>query len=193
MKDREFLHNYWSNPADENLPERYLAETRTGRTQLLMEFCKQVGLKPKHTVLEIGCNIGRNLNALYNAGYKKLTGIDINQDAIDKMGEFFPDMKINTMVGPVEDLIRDLPAYDMVLSMTVFMHLHPSSEWVFEEVAKRTKRWLITVEDECNHDSERILSRQYKDIFENLGMECILVEKEITGMSAVYTARVFKK
>lgn len=193
MKDREFLHNYWKNPADENQPERYLAETRNGRTELLLDLVRDAGVQPEHSILEIGSNIGRNLNALWKEGFHKLHGIEINGNAVAKMKEFFPDVRAKMLIGPVEDHIQFISKKDLVLSMTVLMHLHPDSEWVFEYIAKKTKRWLITFEDECNHNSERILSRQYKDIFENLGMTCVRTETQIPGMSAVYTARLFEK
>jgi len=195
MREREFLHNYWMNPADENQPERYLAETRNGRTALLLEMCRDAGVKHHHRILEIGCNVGRNLNALWLDGYNSLAGIEINSDAVEKMFHFFPDLKPFTYIwnGSIEDYIRSVPQNDLILSMTVLMHLHPESEWVFEEMVGKTNRWIITFEDECDHNSERILSRNYKDIFENLGMKCIRTETKIPGMSAVYTARVFEK
>ena len=102
-------------------------------------------------------------------------------------------MKAHIHVGSIEDKLTELDEFDLILSMTVFMHIHPKSEWIFTEIAKRTRKWLITFEDECNHNSERILSRNYKDIFEQLGMRCVRTETEIPGMSAVYTARVFEK
>lgn len=43
-------------------------------------------------ILDVGCNCGRHLNALFGRGYRKLTGVDISKNALALMGEWFPDL-----------------------------------------------------------------------------------------------------
>ena len=193
MKPRDFQHDYWKNPARENIPGAYLSTHRWERSKFLASLCRDAGILPEHTILEIGCNVGRNLKVLWDSGYKRLSGIEINKAAVDLMREKFPEMDIPVRVGSIENYIRFVDNADVIISVTVLMHIHPDSEWIMGEMVQKARRWIITIEDECNHNSERILSRNYKDIFEGLGMRCIRTEREVPGMSAVYTARVFEK
>jgi len=41
-------------------------------------------------ILEIGCNVGRNLNHLYENGFKQLTGIEISENAINALKRMYP-------------------------------------------------------------------------------------------------------
>jgi SAM-dependent methyltransferase len=51
----------------------------------------------KHTaldfhILDVGCNCGRHLSALFKRGYRKFTGVDISKNALTLMGEWYPDL-----------------------------------------------------------------------------------------------------
>jgi SAM-dependent methyltransferase len=44
------------------------------------------------SVLELGCNAGRNLNYLHKAGYSELTGVDINSEALELLRQEHPKL-----------------------------------------------------------------------------------------------------
>ena len=73
-KSRDELLEFWRHPIPgdgQNLPLDYLWGEERG--QFLVGLIKRyVGLDAK--ILEIGCNVGRNLNYLFNAGYTNLGG-----------------------------------------------------------------------------------------------------------------------
>ena len=75
-KTRDELHRFWRHPWDSsrNLPIDYLREGEE-RSQFLVDLIKGY-VEPNAKILEIGCNVGRNLNYLFNAGYTKLGGRD---------------------------------------------------------------------------------------------------------------------
>ena len=73
-KTRDELWEFWKHPTQgdgKNLPTNYLQGEE--KSQYLVELIKRYA-EPNAEILEIGCNIGRNLNYLFNAGYTKLGG-----------------------------------------------------------------------------------------------------------------------
>ena len=62
------------------------------------------------------------------------------------MKQNFPDMQVITYEGSIEDRIKELMEHDLVFTMAVLEHIHSDSEWVFSEMARKAKRFLITIE-----------------------------------------------
>ena len=73
-KTRDELHQFWRHPGEGsmNLPIDYLQKGEE-RSQFLVELINGY-VEPNARILEIGCNVGRNLNYLFNAGYTELGG-----------------------------------------------------------------------------------------------------------------------
>ncbi|MDQ0159586.1 class I SAM-dependent methyltransferase [Alkalibacillus salilacus] len=187
----EEIHDYWKN---ESLPEHYLRHS--GRSELLYNHINKY-IDESKQVLEIGCNLGRNLNYLYENNYKKLTGIEISEEAINQLKKYHPHLIDHGEIihSSVENIIEELPTnqYDLVFTMAVLEHIHPDSEWIFKEIARITDAYLMTIEAEKS-EHWRIFPRNYKEIFEELGFKQIEEGKcgKNVGLQA-YTIRVFKK
>jgi len=194
---REEAQQYWMAPADAaNKPEAYLnADPRRG--ELLLKLLDSCQLNDP-SILEIGCNAGRNLECLRRAGYPKLAGIEINQGAVDLLGSNYRELAetASLTVSPVEDAIIGLmdSSIDVIFSMAVLVHIHPDSDWVFSQLARVAKHNIITIEDERN-DTERHFKRNYQEVFEALGFSQLSERdcKDAPGLDGAYTARVFKK
>jgi len=200
LKSREELHEYWSSPPDGNFANNYAGEKESQRVRsellvrLTEKYCSKDG-----KILEIGCNVGRNLHYLHQAGFRNLCGIEISQQAVDLMVQRFPEMaeSARILVGPVEEKIKELSdgEFDLVFTMAVLEHIHTESEWIFAEMARVAKDYLITLEDEAQL-SWRHFPRNYKKIFEPLGFqelesfECVM---ETHGMNPNFRGRIFKK
>ena len=91
QKPREKLHQYWRNPSHGNLPEKYFEVKE--RSEFLANIIKKYEKNLDAKILDIGCNVGRNLNYLFFAGYQNnLCGIEINSKAIQLMKTAFPEM-----------------------------------------------------------------------------------------------------
>ena len=147
---REDLLDYWRSPRDDwNLPSRYLNE-RASRP-FLVEIVRRYA-RPDWKILEIGCNAGANLHHLFRAGFTHLGGIEVNPEAVKLLTATFPKLASHAEIynAPVEDKIRGIPdgAFNIVFTMAVLEHLHRESEWVFREMARVAKDYLITIEDE---------------------------------------------
>lgn len=197
-KDREELHQYWRQPWNGiNLPQDYLKGE--ARSRFLVEIMKKY-VEPVSMILEIGCNVGRNLNYLFQADFHKLSGIEISEKAVQLLKQSYPEMASQTQIYnvPIEEVIRDCKdsEFDTVFTMAVLEHIHKSSEWIFPEIVRITKIFLITIEDERGL-SWRQFPRNYKKIFESLGMKQIEVINcgDIDGLELGrnFFARIFKK
>jgi len=193
---KEKIHEYWRRPWDGvNRPQDYLQGQE--RSRFL------VGLAPKYVrlegrVLEIGCNVGRNLQHLFTAGFMNLEGIEISEEAVKLLRTSYPDLAASARIynAPVEEVLPGLEdaRYDLTFTMAVLEHIHTESEWTFPHIVRVTKETLITIEDEKNV-SERHFPRNYRKVFEALGMRQVekVSGRRIPGIESPYfVARVFR-
>jgi SAM-dependent methyltransferase len=198
-KTKLVLHQYWRQPWDGlNLPRAYLdSEATAPRSKFLTRIVRKFTAQDSK-ILEIGCGVGRNLNYLFKAGYRRLEGIEISEISTQVLQRSYPEMAAQTKIhnAPVEDVITHFGdnEFDLVYTMAVLAFIHRDSEWAFKEIARVTKDLLITIEDEKGI-SWRHFPRNYKLIFESLGMRQIeeMNCSGINGLGASYVARIFRK
>ena len=194
---REVLHEYWRRPSDGvNLPENYAGPKE--RSAFLVRIVSRYA-KPDARILEIGCNVGRNLEYLFRVGFREgLTGIEISEEAVALMKETFPEMAANARIynSPAEDIVETLEdqSFDLVFTMAVLEHIHTSSEWLFHEIVRITRQYLVTIEDERGYNG-RHFPRNYREIFEALGLHQLeeISCKEVEGLGKTFTARIFTR
>jgi SAM-dependent methyltransferase len=168
------------------------------RSQELVRCISALGLT-NPSILEIGCNCGRNLNFLWQAGFKDLEGIEISPRAEAAFRARYPDCGANFLLGSVEELIDGYPpnCFDVVFTMATLLHIHPESEWIFPHIARITRRYLLLVENEAsaavNVNKEQFhFPRDYKAIFEKLGLKQVDMRNGFGDLKK-YTARLFEK
>lgn len=184
------IHDYWKSHSS---PDYYM--DKIDRSEFLINYINKY-IEQNGKILEIGCNVGRNLNYLYKNNFNNLTGIEISEEAIRSL-KTYPLLAKNTNIihSPVEDIIKELPTkhFELVFTMAVLEHIHPESEWVFEDIARITGGYLITIEAE-KAKNWRIFPREYKEIFERFGLKQLEETRcdSIADLRA-YTLRVFKK
>lgn len=189
-------HDYWREPTahDEcNPPESYLEGSE--RSEFLAGILEQYA-PHSASVLEIGCNVGRNLNCLLDHGYTKLTGVEINANALAMLRQSFPRLAatatlINSPLEEVAPRFRD-GQFDVIYTMAVLMHIHPDSDEMFTHIARAASGHVITIEDET-FGGGRCFARKYRTVFENLGMRQIAEFDcgKVPCLSETYVARVF--
>ena len=185
---RSALWEWWQHPDADNQPEGYLDAPE--RTAFLVDLVER--LVPKgSSVLEIGCNVGRNLAGLAVAGYGPLSGVEINPRAVSILRRTQPEVWV--VEAPAESVMHIFgdDVFDLVFTMAVLEHLHPSSEFVFAEMA-RIAPMVITIEDEVGVTPHHC-PRNYAVEFDAVGMrmaeaiDCSHVE----GLGPDFMARVF--
>jgi SAM-dependent methyltransferase len=192
---KDDLHEFWRDPDATNRPERYIEHA--GRSEFLLEFIGPY-VTPQTSILEIGCNVGRNLARLHDAGYRRLTGIEISGDALAVLRQTYPDLAATAELinAPVEDAIRELAddSIDVIFTMAVLEHIHPDSEWIFDHVARVARSTVVTIEDE-RHVSQRHVPRDYGQVFTSRGLDEVAhqsLDKDM-GFGGPYEARAFRK
>jgi hypothetical protein len=93
-----------------------------------------------------------------------LNGIEINENAVEMMENFYSEMMgqiydaPNIIISSIEDKIKEFSnnSFDVIFTFAVLMHIHTSSEWIFEEMKRIAKHYICIVED---------LSRDWIKIF----------------------------
>ncbi len=214
LMERKYFNNrvshdaileYWSKPPDEgNQPECYLPEGTVEGKKVSLFLLEIVNRYAEQTdsILEIGCNVGRNLDYLYRNGFHNLEAIEISEDAVKLLHEIYPKTAGRARIynSTVEALIKDFTneQFDIVFTVAVLYHIHTNSDWIFPEIARITGKHLITIENEYATTSWMHFPRNYRKIFQSAGMK--QVEKidcgKIPSIKHQYNhfiARIFKK
>lgn len=170
MMGRDELHDFWRQPQPEgNVPTGFI--TPVGRSQALLTFLDD--LPRQSTVLEVGCNVGRNLNHLAAAGFTSLAGVEISEHAVDLLHATYPALaEADIHVGAAEDILPTLEPFDVVFTMAVLEHIHPDSVGVFDEIARLTTGRLVTIEPR-HHLSSRQYPYDVPRIFKARGMRMV--------------------
>ena len=146
-------------------------------------------------ILELGSGTGRNLHYLLSSGYDNVFGIEISHRAMELMKQKYPEI-LHVWHDSIENKIMDIKTgeFDIVFSMAVLMHIHGNSEWVFDEIVRVTKRCLVTIEEEKNGGKGRKhLPRNFKNIFEDLGMKQVGCDVFPQPGHREFITRVFSK
>ena len=186
------LHDYFRAKEGGGTPGRY--EHHPERGKLVADWVTYACPNREGKILDIGCNVGRNSEGLRRAGYKRLNGIEINSHAVAEMGRKFPKLAALMTVHnePLEIAAPKLVTndYEVAFTMTVLMHIHPDSSFVFHHIARCCLR-LITIENELADNRAR-WKRDYGKVLTALGAEQItVVRSDLAGNEGNYFVRVF--
>ena len=141
MNFRKDQIEYWLNPTPENMPSKYFEDG--GRSAMLVDTI-QNKMKLEHdcSIFEIGCNVGRNLSHLEDAGYNQLSGVDVNPRALDLV-----KIECCLMLGAIEKVLPQIvQPYGLVFTMAVLQHIPPENDEVFNHIARLGKYNLLTIE-----------------------------------------------
>lgn len=180
-------------------PDEY-ASKPGGIVQFLHEFWSP-WVDLDNTILELGCNAGANLEYLRKLGYSNLLGIEVNQNAIDEMKMTFPELatKSKIYIGSLEDLLPGFAtdSVDVIFSMAVALHIHPTSTFLFSEMARVARKYICTIELEAANCSY-VFARNYRRLFQRLGcpqVKSVMITKEafpsVSRKHDGYVARLF--
>lgn len=102
-------------------------------------------------ILEVGCNVGRNLHVLHQNGFKNLYGIDIQSQAIEKLKERVPN--VNAQVSSALELPFRDSFFDVVYTAGVLIHISPDDiAAAVEEICRCVKEGGYIWGCELYHD-----------------------------------------
>ena len=126
-KDFESWNNYYKE--------------RFGKTKLELNnlFLKKINRKIR--ILEIGCNVGYQLNCLNKMGFKNLYGIELQSLCIKNLKKKFKF--INLVLGDGNNIPFKKNFFDLVFTSNVLIHIHPSNISHFmSEMYRVTSKWI---------------------------------------------------
>lgn len=132
------------NPAStKQANEGYLKNYGLTRTALNEEF---LGFLPRGLkVLEVGCNVGVQLAFLREMGFQDLTGVDVNQKAIQQAQKNLASVKIifgSALALPFLD-----NSFDLVFTSGVLIHIAPKDiKQALGEITRVSKRYIFGFE-----------------------------------------------
>lgn len=115
MKSRATLQRYWRERTAEQSQAQYGMDdaNRLLRSGFLAGIFSRYYIPKKYSILELGCNVGRNLLVLNGEGYKNLYGIEINPNAVEMMKKEHPGLATVT-VGAIEDVLLGHVPVDVI-------------------------------------------------------------------------------
>lgn len=108
------------------------------------------------SILEIGCNIGRNLNHLWQAGYKNLRGMEISGYSVMRLRAEYPCLAMVPIdIGPAEQAILHFADHSIAVIFTMAMleQLHPDCRFLFDEIARVAEKYVLAIEPGSGHRS----------------------------------------
>lgn len=150
-RDAESVLSSWHDRTGEYSPRYYAYYGADERSEAIRRVLEGSDASDP-TVLELGYSSGRHLAHLYEAGYRDLWGIDVNEEAFPVMAETYPDLAAagTFFADPIETVITgfDDRQFDLVFSVETLQHIHADNRWVFDEIVRITGERLVTVEVE---------------------------------------------
>lgn len=132
--------------------------------------------KMPHSILEVGCNIGRNLKALSHICKAELFGIEPNQKARQQAQEhkFINPSNIRDAIG--SSLPFDDKSIDLVFTSVVLIHIPEDQiSATLSEIYRVSKRFILAIEyfnpttqliPYRNHD-DLLFKRDYGSLYMN--------------------------
>jgi SAM-dependent methyltransferase len=162
------LHDFWRQESPEgNDPRTYI--NHRGRSMALLDLISDVPRDAR--VLEVGCNVGRNLAFLVDNGYENVEGVEISPHAVRLLRETYPQLAHATVhVGAAGEVLPRIPSdsFDLVFTMAVIEHIHPDEANVFDEMI-RIGHQILTIEPPRT-DSHRSYPWDVPQLFTSRGM-----------------------
>lgn len=178
---KTFLKNWVNQSLDDSCYNPNLYEKVDESTTHLFHDILPL-LDTKDNILEVGCNCGRSLNYLFEKGFRNLYGIEIGQAAVDHMKVLFPETytvsKID--VGSAPEVIKkhESKKYKLVFCHSVLVNIPAQFNYIFEEMARVSERYIVTIESEASWKS---YPRDFKKKFENVGFKEISYKYLVPG------------
>ena len=130
---------YWSEKAHKSLrnnPNCYTIRKRVSKA--IVAIAEDMEVTKDSPVLDIGCNVGRNLEYLRRAGFHDLTGVDVSPYAFQFTEKHYPELagQMSFYQAKIQDIIPHIEGTGwLVVSSAVLLHIQPTSrvpvwEWI---------------------------------------------------------------
>ena len=143
------------NKSIDEVNESYAQQTGITVEDIFQRFFNDIDRKSK--ILEVGCNVGLNLEMLQKMGFNNLHGIELNKKALQIAQERNP--KVIFVNSSIEDY-QSKEKYDLVYTAGVLIHIHPSTlESVIRKIVDLSAKYVFGFE----YYSDKLEEIKYRD------------------------------
>lgn len=120
------------------LDQLYVDEYGVSRTDMNNEFIKPLHIQQ---ALEVGCNVGNQLQALQTIGIQQLYGLELQWFAVEKAKELTKG--INIIQGSAFELPFKDQYFDLVYTSGVLIHISPEHiNHIIDEMYRVSNRYI---------------------------------------------------
>ena len=149
MATNTFQEDTWSNDFGKEYTDRntftpeevdglYIENYGVSRTQLNSEFLDNLEL---NRILEVGCNVGNQLNVFKKMGYLDLWGIELQDYAVEVARK--RTSGLNIVKGTAFDIPFKSGFFDLVFTSGVLIHISPNDiDKALDEIYRCTKKYI---------------------------------------------------
>ena len=143
------------NKSIDEVNESYAQQTGITVEDIFQRFFNDIDRKSK--ILEVGCNVGLNLEMLQKMGFNNLHGIELNKKALQIAQE--RNQKVIFVNSSIEDY-QSKEKYDLVYTAGVLIHIHPSTlESVIRKIVDLSAKYVFGFE----YYSDKLEEIKYRD------------------------------
>ena len=123
---------------NEEVDDLYIENFGVSRKQLNREFLDNLEL---NRILEVGCNVGNQLNVLKKMGYLDLWGIELQDYAVEVARKRTGGL--NIVKGTAFDIPFKNDFFDLVFTSGVLIHISPDDiDKVLDEIYRCTSKYI---------------------------------------------------
>ncbi len=157
---------YWGNRqmGDSHGPQQYV-ELQAGSHVLIEEVVRHAS-RPDVSILDLGCNVGRHLNALHKRGYTNLYGVDVQKAAIEQMERVFPDMRAKAHIeeNTFQEYLPKVPDrfFEVVFTFGATIELVSPSFPICQEMARTAAKAVVLAINESGHAYPRLWETEFR-------------------------------
>jgi len=123
----------------QSMDSLYMDRYGSTRTAMNHEFLD--GIDRTIRILEVGCNIGTQLSFLGQMGFQNLSGIDVQESAVELARAHLPSAEL--LVSPGQELPFPDDYFDLVFTSGVLIHIAPKELGTVMQEIHRCSRKLI--------------------------------------------------
>ena len=165
----------------ESVYKQYFGVTRSQMNQHFLG-----DLDRASRILEVGCNVGSQLQALQNMGFDNLYGIELQSYAVELSKQ--RTKHINIIQGSGFDIPYKDNYFDLVYTSGVLIHISPNDiEMIIREAYRCSRRYIWGFEyfsdtyEEVNYRGNDALLSQtnFAQLYQNLFPDLKLIKKQL--------------
>ncbi len=119
------------------------------------------------SILELGANCGRNLHFFRKAGFKNVSGIELNKEAIRNAFLHYPDVAEDIVQGTIQKLLPFWEQVDVIFTSVTLMHIPWDDDWVLDTITEKARKLIMVTELENSSNPPGLkFARDYQVEFE---------------------------